>query len=339
VSTPVPPSADPNRDDGESGSEGTTADVSPAVQERASAALRAAFARLAPQGSNEWNFNGAFTQLLDKFGPDQPGAAAVAEPRVPPAPSRSRLLRGLGRRDEADRRAGGAVAGGSAENAQVAEAMVLVVEALRFLSARVSTLEARIETQDHPVHGAAWLSPARELGSLTEVVAAHLAGCSPGGTVVHADCGEGALVRALAGRGVDALGVEPRGGVALRALEGGGAVVIAEVHEYLAPLAVGTLGGLALSGVVDRIPLHAVLSLLAQCRRTLARGAPIVVVSEPVSEAASRHAPEGDLVSGHPLHAATWELLLERAGFVDVAPLAGTEVKDGRFALTAAVPR
>jgi len=216
--------------------------------------------------------------------------------------------------------------------------MGLVVEALRFLSARVSTLEARIETEDRPVHGAAWLSPARELGSWTEVVAAHLAAGSPGGTVVHADCGEGALIGALAARGVDALGVEPRGGVALRALEGGCAVVIAEVHEYLAPLAAGTLGGLALTGVVDRIPLHAVISLLSQSRRTLARGAPIVVVSEPVDANASRQPPGRDLVSGHPLHAATWELLLERTGFVDVALLPGTEGQDGRSALTATVP-
>ncbi len=222
---------------------------------------------------------------------------------------------------------------------RVAEAMGPVVEALRFLSARVGVLEARIAAEDAPVAGAAWLTPARELGSWTEVVADHLAVRSPRGTVVHADCGEAALVRALAGRGVEALGVEPRGGVALRALEGGSAVVIAEMHEHLAALAPGTLGGIALSGVVDRIPLHAVLSLLDQCRRTLVRGAPIVVVSEPPTVAASRAAPAVDLVVGHPLHAATWELLLSRAGFADVASLPGAETQDHRFALTAAVPR
>jgi hypothetical protein len=220
--------------------------------------------------------------------------------------------------------------------AQIAEAMVWVVEALRFLSARVSSLEARIAAQDAPVDGAAWLAPAHELGGWTEVVAAHLAVRTPGGTVVHADCGEGALLRALAGRGVEALGVEPRGAVALRALEGGCAVVIAEVHEHLATLAPGTLGGIALSGVVDRIPLRAVLSLLTQCRRTLAGGAPIVVVSEPIG---SLEAPAVDLVSGQPLQAATWELLLDRAGFVDSAALTAPPSQDRRFALTAAVPR
>ena len=39
-----------------------------------------------------------------------------------------------------------------------------VVEAFRFLSARVETLEARLAAQDRPVDGAAWLVPARELG-------------------------------------------------------------------------------------------------------------------------------------------------------------------------------
>ena len=35
-----------------------------------------------------------------------------------------------------------------------------VVEAFRFLSARVETLEARLAAQDSPVDGAAWLVPA-----------------------------------------------------------------------------------------------------------------------------------------------------------------------------------
>jgi hypothetical protein len=340
VSTPAPSSDGSDQSGGQSRRESIPAgDVSPSDQERTGDALRAAFARLAPLGSNEWNFDGAFTQLLDKYGPDQPGAATVADAREQTVPSRSRLTRRLGRRHRADRPAGGGHTDENEETSEVAEAMVPVVEALRFLSARVSTLEARIAAQDAPVDGAAWLAPAVELGSWTDVVAAHLAGCAPGGTVVHADCGEGALVRALTGRGIDALGVEPRGGVALRALENGCAVVITEVHEHLAALLPGTLGGIALSGVVDRLPLHAVLSLLVQCRRTLGRGAPIVIVSEPTAVAESRHAPAVDLVSGHPLHAETWELLLGRCGFGSVEPLRGAGGQDRRFALTAAVPR
>ena len=92
------------------------------------------------------------------------------------------------------------------------------------------------------------------------------------------------------GSGVAARGVEPRGGVALRALEQGYAVSIAEVVEDLAARASGSLGGLVLSGVVDRLPLHAILLLLSEAHRVLALGAPIVVVAtEPVSAGAARH--------------------------------------------------
>ena len=213
-----------------------------------------------------------------------------------------------------------------------------VVEAFRFLSGRVATLEARLAAQDRPVEGAAWLVPARELGPWVGPVAAHMLARTPGGDIVHADCGEGALLGALAGRGASAHGVEPRGAVALRALEGGCSVTICEASEYLAGREAGSLGGIVLSGVVDRLPLHALLPLLAQCRRTLAHGAALVVVSELVGAGDTREPPALDLIDGRPLHAATWELLLERSGFVEVAPLNAAEVQDHRFALTAATP-
>jgi hypothetical protein len=213
-----------------------------------------------------------------------------------------------------------------------------VVEAFRFLSARVETLEARLAAQDKPVDGAAWLVPARAVGALAEPVAAHVAARTPGGVIVHADCGEGDLLRALHERGAEAHGVEPRGAVALRALERGCSVTIAEASEDVASRADGSTGGVVLSGVVDRLPLHALLPLLAQSRRVLRRGAPLVVISEPVTAVAARDAAAQDLVDGVPLHEATWELLLERAGFVEVAPLPDGTGQDRRIALSAAVP-
>ena len=45
-----------------------------------------------------------------------------------------------------------------------------------------------------------------------------------------------------------------------------------------------------------------------------------------------------DLVDGRPLHEATWELLLQRAGFVEVAPLPDGTRDDRRVALSAVVP-
>ena len=46
-----------------------TGDVSEENRVRGREALRASFARLSPQGSDEWNFMGAFTHLGDRYGP------------------------------------------------------------------------------------------------------------------------------------------------------------------------------------------------------------------------------------------------------------------------------
>ncbi len=329
-----PPTGDAERTDGEHGDD-VPGSPSADDRERAAEALRAAFARLAPQGSDEWNFLAAFTHLGDRYGPYHPGASALSDALE----DQSRA--GGGRPGRLGRlRRGGDRAPSPREGApnEVAEAMGHVVEAFRFLSARVATLEARLTAQDRPVEGAAWLVPARALGPWAGPVAAHLVARTPAGDLIHADCGEGDLLDALTGRGAVAHGVEPRGALALRALERGLSVTIAEVSEYLAGRPEGSLGGIALSGVVDRLPLHALLSVLAQCRRTLGRAAPLVVVAEPEAATAAWEAPALDLVQGRPLHEATWELLLDRAGFVEVAPLDADAGNDRRFALTAVTP-
>ncbi len=71
----------------------------------------------------------------------------------------------------------------------------------------------------------------------------------------------------------------------------GCSVTIGEASEHLAGRPDGALGGIVLSGVVDRLPLHALLPLLAQSRRALAPDAPLVVVSEPGGAAALQRAP------------------------------------------------
>jgi hypothetical protein len=304
-------------------------------QDRAALALREAFARLAPQGSDAWNFLAAFTHLGDRYGPYHPGASALSDALDTEGRAGARRLGRLDRlrpgRDRVARVPEG-------DKTELEDAMGHVVEGFRFLSARVVTLEARLAAQDRPVEGAAWLVPARELGEWVEPVSSHVLARTPGGDVVHADCGEGGLLEALAGAGVAVHGVEDRGAVALRAIERGCSVTIGEASEHLAGRAADTLGGIVLSGVVDRLPLHALLPLLAQSRRTLAHDAPLVIVSEPGTATGSREPMALDLIEGRPLHLATWELLLDRAGFVQVAPLAAADGRDGRFALVAAAP-
>jgi len=61
--------------------------------------------------------------------------------------------------------------------------------------------------------------------------------------------------------------------------------------------------------------------------------------SEDVASVQVREATAEDLVAGRPLHEATWDLLLQRAGFVEVAPLPAGAQGDGRVALSAVAPR
>jgi hypothetical protein len=333
VPAAIPPTDDANLAAGES-RDGVAGVRDDAARDRAAQALREAFARLAPQGSDAWNFLAAFTHLGDRYGPYHPGASALSDALETERHAGARRPGRLDRLRQGRDRAGRATEG---EKTELEEAMGHVVEAFRFLSARVASLEARLAAEDRPVDGAAWLVPARELGPWVGPVAAHVFARTPGGAIVHADCGEGALLDALAGC-TAAQGVEPRGAVALRALEGGRSVTICEASEYLADRDAGSLGGIVLSGVVDRLPLHALLPLLAQCHRTLAHGAPLVVVSELAGPGETREPPAAELIDGRPLHAATWQLLLDRSGFVEVAPLLGAEVQDHRFALTAVTP-
>jgi hypothetical protein len=333
---------DAHREDEDGSGTGPSPDHGPAI-----GALREAFTRLQPQGSDAWNFLAAFTHLGDRYGPYQPGASDLsrsmaaqdATPGGRAVAWKRRLLQVAG---SPDRRGGpGAPAGtgGAGTQEELEQAMAQVVEAFRFLSARVRTLEERLASEDRPVDGAAWLMPAAELGPWVEPVLAHIIAASPGGVVVHGDCGEGVLLGALEKAGFTARGAEPRGAVALDALERGRTVSITEVADLVTACAPASLGGLVLSGVVDRLPLHALVSLLARSRHALSLGAPVVIVaSDPERSAAPGDAVAKDLLAPRPLHAETWILLLQRAGFVSVAPLNGGDDGEARFALSAAAP-
>jgi hypothetical protein len=313
-----------------------------AVEDATRDALSAAFTRLQPQGSDAWNFLAAFTHLGDRYGPYQPGASDLSRARAVTrtlAPSRSWQHRLRAR--FAGRPRPGTGVGVEPVESEIEAAMVQVVEAFRFLSARVRTLEARLAFQDDPVAGAAWLVPATDLGPWVDVVAEHvrtrLSAAGADGEVVHADCGDGALVVALQRAGVRVRGVEPRGAVALGALENGLPITLCEIAEDLAGRPDASLGGLVLHGVVDRLPVHALVALIGAARRTLALGAPLVVVTSDPATVARWAAPAADLLGARPLHYETWELLFQRAGFDEVAALSGPE-GDGRVAITAVVP-
>lgn len=139
------------------------------------------------------------------------------------------------------------------------------------------------------------------------------------GRVLHAECGEGALVRVLMASGLDAYGVEPRGPLVDAAAAAGVEAWPDDPLEHLAAMADGFLDGLVLSGCVDRLPLGRQRRLLELAATKLAPGASLVVVAASPEAWAAEFPPlEVDLAPGRPLHATTWAHLLERMRFSDV---------------------
>lgn len=313
-------------------------------------ALAAAFRRHRPQGSTRWNFSAAFTRLEERFGTAAPGphagagGAGEAEglPEAAPgdapggagAPGTRSTLHRLADRyvtarvqpwieeiaATAARRATEEAL--AREDRSVREGFGTTVEAFRFLGARVEALEDASARRRSPVDAVWALAPPPPTAAWAAPVLGWLRGSPPPGTVLHGECGDGGLVRALVDGGVEARGAEPRGAAAWRAAAQGVAVEVGEVGDALRPLATGSLGGLVLSGIVDRAPLDDLVALVALATDRLAPGAPLVVLgTAPAAAASGWAAVARDLLPGRPLHPETWELLLGRAGYLGVGRL------------------
>ncbi len=314
--------------------------------------LAAAFRRHRPQGSARWNFSVAFTRLEERFRPRPPpsgrgpgagvgvtddaggdgGTAGNGTAAAGGDGGARSLLHRL-----ADRYVTGRLQPWIAEQAEVSadratkEALATelqgvadgfddLIEALRFLSARVERLEDAGRRRRSPVAAVGALA-ASPPGGWAGPVAAWLGSARPEGPVLHGECGDGELVEALVASGIEAKGAEPRGDVAWRAADRGVPVVVGEVPDLLALQPAGSLGGLVLSGVVDRLPVEELAALVGTAAERLAAGAPLVVVGTSPEDAAGWDPVARDLLPGRPLRPETWEVLLARAGFVEVGRL------------------
>lgn len=321
-------------------------DTPPAPPPGFLAELAEAFRRRRPQGTARWNFSDAFTRLEQRFGATQPDAlpptataastgTAAGSPVAEPSHS---LLHRLGDRYVAARlrpwiEEWAAAAAQAATEQALAEGLARIeealaegfdatVEAFRFLGARVEAMEDAALRRRDPVDAVAWLAPPPALGEWSGPVVEWVGGVHPAGEVLHGECGDGALVVALAEAGMAVRGAEPRGAVAWQAAERGVDVHVGPVAELLGSLPAGSLGGLVLSGVVDRAPLEELVALLDAATERLAAGAPLVIVgTRPEAVATGWDAVARDLLPGRPLHPETWELLLTRAGYVEVGRL------------------
>jgi hypothetical protein len=293
--------------------------------------LRAAFNRFEPVGTLEWNFADAFNRLEREFGVWANFSPLIGDIETPPAPPRNlrqRFSHRLAVRNEttpdhqndvlAARAHVDSVLGDG--RGRVDSGFDATLEALRFLAARVGRLEEALRRTQHPIEGLAQLVEPTQWGAWVPTLATWLEPRVREGEVLCAECGDGALLGALVERGVRCIGVEPRGELVQRASRYGSPVELEEVTDALSRRAANTLGGLVLSGVVDRASMAERLGLLADGARALMPGAPIVIAggSAPDSPSALAH----DLLPGKAFQPETWELLLDRAGFGAIERLA-----------------
>ncbi len=152
------------------------------------------------------------------------------------------------------------------------------------------------------------------------------------GLVLHAECGNGRVVEALAARGLDARGADPRSPV--RA-DGDTRIVAAGALEYLGATLSGTLDGLLLTGVVDRLRPGEGRALAQLAARCLAPGGVVVLVSARPEAVVAMDPVAADLAHGRPLHPVTWCHLLARYGLSVLATFEPDPSEPDVFAVSA----
>jgi SAM-dependent methyltransferase len=198
---------------------------------------------------------------------------------------------------------------------QVQAFAVVAARGLRLLGRRVDRLEGAVPILDERVQAELQRTPrALDIAGWITAVGEAVAGAP--GRVVHAECGDGALVRALVDNGLDAYGVEPRAGEADAASAAGIEVRDGDTLNHLRVVPDAVLGGVVLSGCVERYPLPWLLALLDEVTRVLAPGGRVAIVTvTPEAWGTGASLIAADLAPGRPLHPTTWEHLLASRGY------------------------
>jgi hypothetical protein len=184
-----------------------------------------------------------------------------------------------------------------------------ITRAVRLLGERVDLLEeaSPVGVKDQPASrrplGPGWVERAVDRMK------------SADGRVAHADAGDGSVVRALVAAGVDAYGIDPNPQPGASDTE----LREDEVVVHLRALPDAALGGLVLTGCVERLPVGALVKLADLALAKVKPGGPVMVVSvDPRWWAVNVDEVNVDLAPGRPLHRATWEHLLSERGFESV---------------------
>ncbi|HVB94685.1 MAG TPA: hypothetical protein VND67_10210 [Acidimicrobiales bacterium] len=285
--------------------------------------LLAAFDRLRPQGSLQWGFDDAMRRLSERG--EGTGAAGVPWEGLPDDLwERGRSAR-IGQRFVGD--VAGVLASILAADARAAadaamdDRLVAAWDALRYLAARLESLESRVDPVDARLDAPQVAVPEPDVSGWTEAVVGWFEPPDPAGPVIVGDAGNRALVAALERAGHRVRRVEPRGREAWSAFadpQTQDGVVLGEVGEFLATAESRSAAGVVLAGAVDRLDLPAKLGLLADAVRVVGpAGTVVLLVTDQSRWDGSLPTVARDLVPGRPLHPETWLFLLRRFGVVD----------------------
>ena len=196
----------------------------------------------------------------------------------------------------------------------------VLVRVLRHLDRRVSRLEeaARLSEDDTDV-----FSPPPEPSAATAAAVADLVG--PGRCLVLS-CGEGTIVEAVQQRSGTVYGVERDPRRILAGAQRGLDLRTDDIAEYLRQVPDGALEAIVLASAAETLPQATLWRLINESDRVLGDTGRIVVA---VSDPARRGIVEAELRAGRGVAPATWQHLLERAGFTArLVPAPGPRITD-----------
>jgi len=200
---------------------------------------------------------------------------------------------------------------------QVTQFTSATIRTLHLLDDRVSDLERQARSGDAAQAGSMRVESMADTKVWAELVGQRLAGLR--GRVLHAECGDGTLLRALTAAHVDAYGVDPRATFLDAAASSGFDVRLEGGLEHLKVQPESSLGGLVLSGFVDHLALGDQRELVTASARALRIGGTIAIVGTNPDAWTRVASPVAiDLSPGRPLHAETWSTLLEQQGISSI---------------------
>ncbi len=257
--------------------------------------LDAVFARYAPPGAAGTSTEAILERATERVAIDTNPPTSSARPGVPTLKAGLRRAMAWYIRFVAD---------------QVSALGGALVEAGQVLDRRVTRLESLVSDATAVVAQERRFAPVNPFADdIVAAIVSRLSGTT--GRVLHTDCGDGGLVRALVDEGIEAYGVGPRRDAFVDAARAGLDVRPDVGLDHLRRVDDGKLAAVVLTTTIDTAPLAQQIEALDHAVRAIEPGGMVLVVST---------APEyldpltADLATGRPLRPSTWRHLMSVRG-------------------------